>query len=147
MDFSTPGLPEVYPNSCPLSQWWHPTISSSVVPFSFCPQSFPESGSFQKSQPITSSGQSIGVSATTSFQHPSNSLSFQWIFRTDFFQDGLVVSPCSPRNSQESSPTPQLKSINSSALSSDCNLAQFFLTVPSFYSAIRIPTNKHNQRW
>ena len=43
--------------------------------------------------------------------------SFQWIFRTDFLQDGLVGSPCSPRDSQESSPTPQFKSINSSALS------------------------------
>ena len=43
--------------------------------------------------------------------------SFQWIFRTDFLQNGLVRSPCSPRNSQESSPTPQFKSINSSALS------------------------------
>ena len=43
--------------------------------------------------------------------------SFQWVFRTDFLQDGLVWSPCSPRNSQESSPTPQFKSINSSVLS------------------------------
>ena len=43
--------------------------------------------------------------------------SFQWLFRTDFLQDGLVASPCSPRDSQESSPTPQFKSINSLALS------------------------------
>ena len=43
--------------------------------------------------------------------------SFQWIFRTDFLKDGLVGSPCSPRDSQESSPTPQFKSINSSSLS------------------------------
>ena len=43
--------------------------------------------------------------------------SFQWIFRTDFLQDGLVGSPCSPRDSQESSPTPQFKSISSSVLS------------------------------
>ena len=56
----------VYPNSCPLSQWCHPTTSSSVVPFSSCPQSFPESGSFQMSQLFTSGGQSIGVSASTS---------------------------------------------------------------------------------
>ena len=40
----------VYPNSCPLSQWCHPTISSSIIPFSSCPQSFPASGSFQMSQ-------------------------------------------------------------------------------------------------
>ena len=58
--------PRVHPNSCPLSQWCHPTISSSVVPFSFCPQSFPASGSFQMSQLFASGGQSIGVSASTS---------------------------------------------------------------------------------
>ena len=58
--------PGVHPNSCPLSRWCHPTISSSVVPFSSCPQSFPASGSFQMSQLFTSSGQSIGVSASTS---------------------------------------------------------------------------------
>ena len=57
--------PGVHPNSCPLSQWCHPTISSSVVPFS-CPQSFPASGSFQMSQLFASGGQSIGVSALTS---------------------------------------------------------------------------------
>ena len=56
----------VYPNPCPLSQWCHPTISSSVVPFSSCPQSFPASGYFQRSQLFTSGGQSIGVSALTS---------------------------------------------------------------------------------
>ena len=56
----------VYPNSCPLSWWCHPTISSSVVPFSSCLQSFPASGSFQMSQLFASGGQSIGVSASTS---------------------------------------------------------------------------------
>ena len=55
----------VYPNPCSLSQWYHPTISSSVIPFSSCPQSFPESGSFQMSQLFASGGQSIGVSAWT----------------------------------------------------------------------------------
>ena len=58
--------PGVYPNSCPLSRWCHPTISSSVVPFSSCLQSFPAAGSFQMSQLFTSGGQSIGVSALTS---------------------------------------------------------------------------------
>ena len=58
--------PRVYPNSCPLSWWCHPTISSSVVPFFSCPQSFPASGSFQMSQLFASGGQSIGVSASTS---------------------------------------------------------------------------------
>ena len=72
MDCSTPGLsvshqlPGVYPNSCPLSQWCHPTISSSVVPFSSHLQSFPASGYFQMSQLFTSGGQSIAVSASTS---------------------------------------------------------------------------------
>ena len=58
--------PEVYLNSCPLSRWCHPTISSSVVPFSSCPQSFPASGSFPMSQLFTWGGQSIGVSALAS---------------------------------------------------------------------------------
>ena len=57
--------PRVHPDPCPSSQWCHPTISSSVVPFS-CPQSFPASGSFQMSQLFASGGQSIGVSASTS---------------------------------------------------------------------------------
>ena len=57
--------PGVYPNSCPLSQWCHPTISSSAIPFSSCPQSFPASGSFQMSQLFESGGQNIGVSAST----------------------------------------------------------------------------------
>ena len=55
----------VYPNSCPLSWWCHPTILSSVLPFSSCLQSFPASGSFQMSQVFTSGGQNIGVSAST----------------------------------------------------------------------------------
>ena len=57
--------PRVYWNSCPSSQWCHPTISSSVVPFSSCPQSFQASESFQTSQFFTSGDQSIGVSAST----------------------------------------------------------------------------------
>ena len=92
----------VYTNSCPLSRWCLPTISSSVVPFSSCPQSFPASGSLQMSQLLASSGQSIGVSASTSVL-PMKSISF----RMD----------CSPRDSQESSPTAQFKNINSLALS------------------------------
>ena len=58
--------PGVYPNSCTLSRWCHPTISSFVIPFSSCPQSFPASGSFQMSQLFASGGQSIRVSASTS---------------------------------------------------------------------------------
>ena len=58
--------PGVHPNLCPLSRWCHPTISSSVVPFSSCPQSFPASGSFPMSQLFASGGQSIRVPASTS---------------------------------------------------------------------------------
>ena len=84
-----------------------PPISSSVVPFSSCLQSFPASGSFPMSQ-FSSGGQVL------EFQLQPQS--FQWIFRTDFLQHWLVGSPCSPRDSQESSLTPQFKSINSLAL-------------------------------
>ena len=58
--------PGVHPNSCPLSRWCHPAISSSVVPFFSRLQSFPASGSFQRSQFFTSGGQRIGISASTS---------------------------------------------------------------------------------
>ena len=57
--------PRVHPNSCPLSQWCHPTISSSVVPFSSCLQSLPASGPFKMSQLFPSGGQSTGLSAPT----------------------------------------------------------------------------------
>ena len=56
----------VYLNSCPLRGWCHPTISSSIVPFSSCPHSFPTSGSFPMCQLFASGGQPIGVSASTS---------------------------------------------------------------------------------
>jgi len=58
--------PRIHPNPCPSSQWCHPAISSSVIPFSSCPQSFPASGSFPMSQLFASGGQSIGVSASAS---------------------------------------------------------------------------------
>ena len=98
-----------YSNLCPLSRWCHPTISSFVVPFSSCSQSFPASGSFQMSQLFQSGGQSIGVSASASAL-PMNI--------QDWFPLGWTgwIS-FSPRDSQESSPTPQFKSINHWALS------------------------------
>ena len=101
--------PRVYSNPCPLSWWCHPTISSSVFCFSSCPQSFPASGSFQMSQLFTSGGQSIGVSASASVL-PMNT--------QDWFPLGWTgwIS-LKFRDSQESSPTPQFKSVNSSALS------------------------------
>ena len=82
--------PRVYSNSCPLSQWCHPAISSSVVPFSFHPQPFPASGSFPMSQFFTSGGQSIGVSASASVL-PMNIEDWSSL-------NGLAGSPCSPRN-------------------------------------------------
>ena len=91
-------------NSCASSRWCHPTISSSVTPFSSHRQSFPASGSFPLSQFFASGGQSIGVSVSTSVL-PMN------------IQDWLVWFPCSPRDSQESSPTPRFNSINFLALS------------------------------
>ena len=99
--------PGVYSNSCPLSQWCHPTISSSVVPFSSCLQSFPASGSFQMSQLFSSCCQSIGVSASTSVL-PMNTQDWSLVW--------TVGSPCSPRDSQESSPAPQFESFNSLVL-------------------------------
>ena len=98
--------PRVHSNSHPSSRWCHQAISSSVVPFSSCPQSLPP---IPMSQFFTSGGQSIGVSASTSVL-PMNIQDWSPL-------GWLVRSPCSPRDSQESSPTPQFKSINSSALS------------------------------
>ena len=101
--------PRAYSNSCPLSWWCHPTTLFSVIPFSSYLQSFPASRFFPVSQFFASGGQSIGVSASASVL-PMNI--------QDWFPLGWAGgSPCSPRESQESSPTPQFKSINSPALS------------------------------
>ena len=100
--------PGVCSNSCPSSWWCHLTISSSVVPFSSRLQSFPHQGLFQ----WVSSSHQVVKGLEFQLQHQP----FQWIFRTDFLGDWLVGSPCGPRDSQESSPTPQFKSISSSAL-------------------------------
>ena len=101
--------PGVYPNSCPVSQWCHLTISSSVIPFSSCLQSFPTSGSFQMSHLFASGGQNTEVSASTSVL-PMNS--------QDWFPLGWTgwISLLS-KGLSESSPTPQFKSTNSSVLS------------------------------
>ena len=89
--------PRACSNSCPSSQWYHSTISSSVVPFSTCLQSFPASGSFPMSQFFASGGQSIGASVSASVLP----MDIQ-----DWFPLGLTVwSPCSPRDSQEFSNT------------------------------------------
>ena len=69
-------------NSCPLSRWCYPTISSSVVPFSSCLQSFPASGSFPMSQFFPSGSQNIGTSASVSVLPMNIQDWFQWLFRT-----------------------------------------------------------------
>ena len=101
--------PRVYPNPCPSSWWCRPAISSSVIPFSSCPQSLPASGSFPMSQLFAWGGQSTGVlaSALVLSMNTQDQYPLGW---TDWF-------PCSPRDSQESSPTPQFKSIKFSVLS------------------------------
>ena len=101
--------PGVHPNPCPLSLWYHPAISSSVIPCSSCPQSYPASGFFQMSQLFASSGQSIGVSALASVL-PLNTQDWSPLGWTGWIS---LLS----RDSQESSPTPQFKSINSLVLS------------------------------
>ena len=101
--------PRVCLNSCPLSQWCHPNISSSVAPFSSCPQPFSTSRAFPVSQLFTSSGQNIGVLASAS----ALPMSVQGWF--PLILTGLIS--LQSRDSQESSPTPQFKSISSLALS------------------------------
>ena len=102
--------PGAYSNWCLVSQWCHPTISSSIVPFSSRLQSFPASGSFQMSRFFALGAQSIGVSASASV-FPMNI--------QDWFRLGWTgwISLQSKGLSQESSSTPQFKSINSSVLS------------------------------
>ena len=101
--------PGVCSNSCPLSHWCHPTILSSVIPFPSCLQSFPASGSFPVSQLFSSGGQRIRASASASVL-PVNS--------QDWFPLGFTgLISLLPRDSQDSSPAPQFKSINSLMLS------------------------------
>ena len=101
--------PGVYSNSCQLNWWCYPANSSSASPFPFCLQSFRTWGSL----PMNRFFHQVVKVVELQLQHQS----FQWIFRVDFLQDWLVWSSCSPRDSQESSPAPQFKSINSSVLS------------------------------
>ena len=110
--------PRVHPNPCPLSRWCHPPSH---------PLSFPSPPALNLSQhqglfQWVSSLHQVTKVLEFQLQHQS----FQWIFRTDFLNDGLIGSPYSSRDSQDSSSTPQFKSINSSVLS--------FLYSPTFTS-------------
>ena len=101
--------PRVYPNSCPLSPWCHPTISSSVVPYLHALNLSQHQGLFK----WISSLHEVAKELEFQLQHQS----LQWTPRADLLQNGLVGSPWSPWGSQESSPPPQFKSINSLVLS------------------------------
>ena len=105
--------PGAYSNSCPSSWWYHPNISSSVVPFFSCLQSFPASGSFPMSQFFASGGQSIEFQLQHQHWKHSPSSEYSWLvfFRIDWL-DLLAV-----QETLKSSPTPQFKSINSLVLS------------------------------
>ena len=101
--------PRACANSCPLSRWCHPTISSSVTPFSSCPQSFPASGSFPKSQLFSSGGQSTGDSASASVL-PMN-------IQGGFPLGSTNLISLLLRDSQKSSPAPQFEGVDSLVLS------------------------------
>ena len=115
MDCTTPGLP-VHHQLPEFTQTHAHWVSDAIKPSH--PLSSPSPPAFNLSQ---HQGLFKGVSSSHQVARVSElqlqDQSFQWIFRTDFLSDGLVRSPCSPRDSQESSPAPQFKSINSSALS------------------------------
>ena len=124
-------FPGASSNSCSSSRWCHPTISSSVSPFSFCLQSFPASGSFLMSWLFTSGGQSIGASASASVLP---------MYTQDWFPLGWTgLISLHPRDSQESSPTPQFKAsvLWCSALFM-VQLSHPYMTTGSGYLGIKI---------
>ena len=112
--------PGVHSDSCLLSQWWHPSISSSVIPFSSCPQSLPASESFPMSQLFTWGGQSTGVSALASFL-PKKS-------------QGLSTSECTGWISLQS------KGLSRVFFNTTVQKCQFFGTQPSSQSNSHIHT-------
>ena len=93
--------PRVWPSSCPLHQYCHPAISSPDAFFSFCPQSFPASGTF----PMSLHQMTKILELQLQYQ------SSQWVYRVDFPEDWLVWSPCCPMDFQESSPDHSSKAL------------------------------------
>ena len=115
MDFSTSGFP-VHQQLPEFTQIHVHRVNDAIQPSHPLSSPSPPALNLSQHQGLfqwVSSSHQIAKVLGDSVQHES----FQWIFRTDFLEDGLVGSPCCPRDSQESSPTPQFKSINSSALS------------------------------
>ena len=124
MNHSTPGLP-VYHQLLESTQTHVHCVSDTIQPSHPLSSSSPPALNLSQHQGLfkwLSSPHQVAKVLEFQLQHQS----FQWIFRTDFLQDGLVGSPCSLRDSQESSPTPQFKSLSSSVLS--------FLFSPTFIS-------------
>ena len=128
MDYSTPGFlfhPRACSNSCPSSWWCHPTISSSVILFSSCLQSFPTLWSFLMSQFFSSGGQSIGASPSVLPMNIQDWFPLGW----------LIWSLSSPRDPQEFSPTPQFKSIKSLFFKYACiKCSSIFWSIPSLFN-------------
>ena len=122
--------PGVHPDSCRSSQWCHPAISYSVVPSPLAPNPSQHQSLFQ----WVNSSHEVAKVLEFQLQHHS----FQRHPRADLLQNGLVGSPCSPRDSQESFPTPQFRSINSSVLS--------LLHSPTLTSIHDHKKNHRNQR-
>ena len=115
MHCSTPGFP-VHHQLLELTQTHVHQVGGAIQPSHPLSSPYPPTFNLSQHQGLfqwVSSSHQVAKVSEFQLQHQS----FQWIFRTDFLQDGLVWSSCSPRDSQESSPTPQFKSINSSALS------------------------------
>ena len=168
MDCSTPGFPVLHhlSNSCPLSLWCYPTILSSAVPFSFCFQSLPASGSFSMSQLLTSGGQSIGASTSASvlpmniqgwfplgltglISLQSKGLSRVFSSTTIQFSSSLVAQSCTTLSNLMDSSSPglpiyrqsrilELMSIESKMPSNHLILCHPLLLPPSIFPSIRV---------
>ena len=120
--------PGVYPNSCPSSWWCHPAISSSVVPFSSCPQSLPASESFPVSQLFAWGGQSTGVSALASFYQ---------IGTPEFRARSLAPPPTPAKISQDSA---------RSGFSCWASLAWFHHSLSQFWSSVPLSPSSPKER-
>ena len=136
--------PRACSSTCPLSRWCHPIMSSSVIPFSSCLQSFPASRSFPVSQLLASGVQSTEASASTSVLSMNIQdwfpLDWQGLISFGIDKDWQVWSPCSPRDSQESSLTLQFKSISSLMLSLLYGPTLNTLAVASFFFELKVET-------